>query len=192
MYYIREDEEQRYGRNKPTQINHNYINSGEYRRKFDDISESNKLNRLIYTKAKEMLEHRSGTIIEDMCWFDSALEKLIYSKFDETDARVIHVDEKILKSLKKYKQIIPVHTHPSSMPPSPADFNCLLDINAAFGIILCHDGRIFRYYSNRHVDIELWNSYISRFREDGKSEFDAQIAAIEKIQETGDIYFEEV
>ena len=43
--------DQRYGRNKKTQINHSYINSSEYRRRFDDITSLDKLNRLIYEKA---------------------------------------------------------------------------------------------------------------------------------------------
>lgn len=41
-------EEQRYGRNKDTQINHRYIESGKYRKKFDKISDNIKLNRKLY------------------------------------------------------------------------------------------------------------------------------------------------
>ena len=41
-------EKQRYGRNKKTQINHSYINSGRYRRKFDLISDNKKLNKLLH------------------------------------------------------------------------------------------------------------------------------------------------
>ena len=70
-------EDQRYGRNKKTQINHSYINSSEYRRRFDDITSSDKLNRLIYEKAKEMLSHRSGTLFEDMYWFDFETEMIV-------------------------------------------------------------------------------------------------------------------
>ena len=64
-------EEQRYGRNKNTVINHAYINSGEYRKKFDKISDNKKLNKLLYQLAKAMLEHRSGTLYEDMYWVDA-------------------------------------------------------------------------------------------------------------------------
>ena len=49
-----EDEEQRYGRNKDTIINRTYINSGDYRKKFDRISSSPKLNRLLYQLSKKM------------------------------------------------------------------------------------------------------------------------------------------
>ena len=37
---IKENEEQRPGRNKKTTINHTYIESGSYRRKFDGISDN--------------------------------------------------------------------------------------------------------------------------------------------------------
>ena len=70
-------EDQSYGSNKKTKINHSYINSSEYRRRFDDITSSDKLNRLIYEKAKEMLSHRSGTLFEDMYWFDFETEMIV-------------------------------------------------------------------------------------------------------------------
>lgn len=51
---------QRKGRNKDTIINHAYIESGDYRKKFDYISGDKKLNRLIYDLSKKMLNHCSG------------------------------------------------------------------------------------------------------------------------------------
>lgn len=52
--FVRESiERQRYGRNKDTTINHTYINSGEYRNKFDRISNDSELNRLVYQIAKK-------------------------------------------------------------------------------------------------------------------------------------------
>jgi len=47
-------------------VNHSYINSGEYRKKFDGISNDKALNRKVYQITKKMLEHRSGTLLEDM------------------------------------------------------------------------------------------------------------------------------
>ena len=65
-----EVEFQRTGRNKSTQVNNGYINGGEYRKKFDSLSDSKELNRLVYQLAKKMLEHRAGTEYEDMYWID--------------------------------------------------------------------------------------------------------------------------
>lgn len=41
-------EEQRIGRNKETIVNHAYINSGEYKRKYDFISNNKELSRILY------------------------------------------------------------------------------------------------------------------------------------------------
>ena len=66
MNLKKELEEQRYGKNKQTAINHKYIESGSYQKKFDFISSNVELNRLLYKLAKRMLKHRSGTMYEDM------------------------------------------------------------------------------------------------------------------------------
>lgn len=68
---------QRYGRNKYTLVNSTYISSGEYRNKFNKITDNKDVNRIIYSKAKEMLLHRSGTLYEDMYWFDADTGKVI-------------------------------------------------------------------------------------------------------------------
>ncbi len=47
-----ENEEQRTGRNKKTAIDRAYIEGREYRNKFDLLTESKELNRLLYRIAK--------------------------------------------------------------------------------------------------------------------------------------------
>ena len=113
---------QRYGRNKNTLVNHAYIESGEYRRKFDQITDNPDVNRVLYQKAKEMLYHRSGTEIEDMYWIDGDTGDVIASVTNETIKRGIRANKAILNKLANYENIIALHTHPSSMPPSGADF----------------------------------------------------------------------
>ena len=44
-------EYQRYGRNKETLVNKTYIESGEYRRKFDKISDNAEVNKALYNAA---------------------------------------------------------------------------------------------------------------------------------------------
>ena len=41
-------EQQRKGRNRKTIVNLAYINSGEYKRKFDNIADNAELSRLLY------------------------------------------------------------------------------------------------------------------------------------------------
>ena len=70
-------EYQRYGRNKETLVNKSYIESGEYRRKFDNATDNRKLNKALYDAAKTALKHRSGTELEDMYWFDGETGEII-------------------------------------------------------------------------------------------------------------------
>ena len=46
-------EMQRKGRNKNTKIDQSYIDSGEYRKKFDLITDDKDINRLLYTFASK-------------------------------------------------------------------------------------------------------------------------------------------
>ena len=71
---------QRSGRDKSVSINHSYINSGEYKRKFDNITDNPKLNKLLYHLAKKMLTHRSGSNYEDMYWINIETLQIIARK----------------------------------------------------------------------------------------------------------------
>lgn len=108
----KETEEQRLGRNKQTSVNHSYIKSGEYRKKFDAISDNMELSRLLYNITKEMLFHRAGT------------------KYSDVTKKIIH----------NYDNILTIHTHPDSFPPSIEDINSNYDHSYVAGIIACHDG----------------------------------------------------
>lgn len=152
-------EEQRYGRLKKTTINHTYINGGEYRKKFDTITESANLNRLLHRISKEMLIHRSGTLYEDMYWIDAEKEEILCCKTDETVPQQISHSDILDKKIAKCNSIIALHTHPYSLPPSADDFNCFLEYNYKLGLVICHDGTIYAYLSLRKIDLSLWEKY---------------------------------
>lgn len=189
---LEEDETQRIGRDKDTLVDSTYISSGEYRRKFDLLTDSPELNRLLYIKAKEMLLHRSGTELEDMYWFDMDSATVICSKLDESNTREIRHTKAIDKKLKLYENILAMHTHPHSMPPSAEDFNSYLKAGYKMGVVLCHDGTIYRYYAFREVSvsISLWyiNKYLTSLHDDKLS----QLRALDKLVDNGDILYEEV
>lgn len=185
---------QRYGRNKNTLVNKTYINSGEYRRKFDNASNNPAVNKSLYDSAKKALKHRSGTELEDMYWFDGDTGSVIYSALDNTDERAVEYTEKIKRVISKNsdKKIITLHTHPNSMPPSIEDFNSCFKHGYHSGYVVCHNGRIFRYMSHERVSTSLYELYIQKFLDDGLDEYNAQLKALEKIAENHAIEFEEV
>lgn len=185
-------EYQRYGRNKETLVNKTYINSGEYRRKFDKLTENPELNKALYDCAKTALLHRSGTELEDMYWLDSKSGEIILSVTDSIDERAIVYTDKIKSVIKHKANIVTLHTHPSSMPPSIDDFNSCFKNEYEMGIIACHNGRVFIYSSKQAVSKSLYNLYIGEYIDKGCNEFDAQLKSLEKLKENHLIEFKEV
>jgi len=143
-------EMKRYGRNKATLINNAYINSGEYRKKFDKISENKKLNRYVYQIAKRAL----------------------------------------LKNKKK--NILAIHTHPNSMPPSINDFNSFFENKYTIGMICCHDGKVFLYESRRYIPERHYKIRIAKLLKNGYNIYDAQSQVIDHYIAQGDISCKEV
>lgn len=80
-----EIEGQRMGRNKETTVNHSYISSGEYKRKFDSVSNNIELSRILYKVAREMLLHRSGTKL--------VVEGYLKSGYNENEAQIMALKE---------------------------------------------------------------------------------------------------
>lgn len=140
-------EMQRLGRNKQTLINRTFIESGEYRKKFDRISDSSELNKCIYRLAKKILNHRSGSLFEDMYWIDPDTVSIV--AIDDVKESNIIYSKRTKKVIGTYGNLITIHLHPHSYPPSISDFNSNFLNNYGMGIICCHDGKIFLYNANQ-------------------------------------------
>lgn len=135
--YMMEIEEQREGRNKETIVNHSYINSGEYKRKFDSISNNKELSRIIYKISKNMLKHRSGTKYEDMYWIDLDTLNVVAKETTAVVEKRIVYSVATERKIKKNNNLLTLHTHPDSFPPSIDDLNSNFDHAYAAGIVLC-------------------------------------------------------
>ena len=187
-----EDEEQRYGRNKETTINHTYISSGDYRRKFDQISDSPELNRLLYQLSKKMLEHRSGTKYEDMYWIDPVSDTVIAEETESSSEEEIVYSDSTLGKIKQYGNLITLHSHPNSYPPSISDLNSNCTNRYSVGIVVCHDGKIFRYASNQEIREVYYQMIVEKYLKSGYNKYEAQIQALKELCTKFDIMVEEV
>lgn len=185
-------EYQRYGRNKETIVNHTYIDSGEYRNKFEHITDNISVNRILYTKSKEILNHRSGTKFEDMYWIDRITGKVIASALNEQKESGIQYTDAILKAISGKLNLIAFHNHPSSMPPSAEDFNSMLLHGYETAFVICHNGVIYQYVSKEEISPTLHRLYIDEYISQSYSEREAQLKALEELKRNHDIDFWEV
>lgn len=189
---MRELEQQRKGRNKNTIIDYNYISSNRYRKKFDYISNDKKLNKLLYKIAKKMLLHRSGTEYEDMYWIDLINGKIVCKITDSKYKKKILYTTTIKKMIKKSENLLTIHTHPDSFPPSIDDINSNYDHNYEIGIVVCHDGRVYMYSAEERINVNYYKLTVEDYLKNGYNEDTAQIEALKEMQKKFSIYFKEV
>jgi proteasome lid subunit RPN8/RPN11 len=189
---VRELEQQRKGRNKNTIIDYNYISSNRYRKKFDYISNDKKLNKLLYKIAKKMLLHRSGTEYEDMYWIDLINGKIVCKITDSKYKKKILYTTTIKKMIKKSENLLTIHTHPDSFPPSIDDINSNYDHNYEIGIVICHDGRVYMYSAEERINVNYYKLTVEDYLKNGYNEDTAQIEALKEMQKKFSIYFKEV
>lgn len=192
-----EAEEQRLGRNKDTMINRTYIKGGEFRKKFDFISNDSALNKLMYDLAKKILFHRSGSLFEDMYWIDYDECVVVAKETDSLIERKIIYSEATKKVIENYKNspektLITLHSHPSSFPPSIDDFMANFNNDYSLGVIVCHNGSIFMYAANERINSDYYNLVVVDYIKAGYNDYEAQMDAIKELQKNFDIMFKEV
>ena len=189
---VRELEEQRNGRNKNTIIDYKYISSNRFRKRFDHISNNKKLNKLLYKTAKKMLLHRSGTEYEDMYWIDLKKFKIVCKITDSKYKKKILYTSAIKKIIKNSENLLTIHTHPDSFPPSIDDINSNYDHNYEIGIIACHDGRVYMYSAEERINANYYKMIVEGYLKNGYNEDTAQVEALKEMQKNFLIHFKEV
>ena len=92
--------------------------------KFNNLSDNEELNRIVYKIAKKMLNHRSGTLLEDMYWIDIDTGETIASEtnifeffykgtvakyenlgYDEYEAQIMALSEYEAKENISFKEV---------------------------------------------------------------------------------------
>lgn len=139
-----------------------------------------------------MLLHRTGTLYEDMYWIDLDTMKVIAEESNSDIEEGIKYSKETLHTIQKYNNLLTVHSHPNSYPPSIADFNSNFDNDYTMGIIVCHNGKIYRYKSEEYVLEDYYNLTVAEHIKLGYNEFEAQIETLKELQKKFKIEFKEV
>jgi hypothetical protein len=167
-----------------------YIMSSKFRRKFNNATSNQKLNKALYNAAKEMLFDRSGTNFESMYWFDGLTGDII-AKFDamgrlpaysgvSNEFKIIY-DKRISSKLFGYDNIVTLHNHPNSTAPSPGDLNSAYLHSYNDGFTVSHNGGLYRYTCKELVNEHMFDRYMSKFLSENCEWNEAQIRSYEKL-----------
>lgn len=189
---MNELEKQRPGRDKSTQINRTYINSGEYKRKFDLIANDIELSRILYTLSKKMLEHRAGSKFEDMYWIDLDTLQVIAEETNCPVEKKIIYSSKTEKAILEYDNILTLHSHPDSFPPSIDDLNSNYERAYQVGLVICHNGKVYLYSANEWISEKYYKLVVEGYLKQGYNEDESQEMALQELKTHFDVDFKEV
>lgn len=115
-----------------------------------------------------MLSHRSGTEYEDLAFINSKNGKTLINKSYNVirQAKPNKRMKKLLKQSEPYT-IIAVHNHPGSSVPSLADIRTAFARKYKYGLVVCHDGTIYKYSVSEQYNEIMAISALARLEQKG-------------------------
>lgn len=154
--------------NQNTLVSQQLFKTNDYSKKIfslvGDINESRAINKC----AKDILLHREGTLYEDLGFYNTITKKLYINKsydYYKNGVSACVPNKKMRKMLKTSNdnEIIGIHNHPQSTAPSITDIICARDRGYKYGLVLCHDGKIYKYsVSKTFSDLANADFYLAR------------------------------
>ena len=182
--FAEKEESKRKYKYKDTVINTAEISSAGYRRKFTNITGENKISRSLWENALDMLDHRSGTKYEDLAFVNSKTgDAKINKNYDkENTASPSDSMKKMLRDAEPHS-IIAIHNHPGSSAPSYSDIMACKDRKYKYGLVVCHDGTIYKYsLGEERLNIPMAISALDRVLKKGYTEITSKECAAAGIK----------
>jgi hypothetical protein len=123
------------------------------------LGENRTVSEIMTYQARKTLWRRNGSAYEDLVFVDPSTGKTLSQRKDNRKGSV-KPSESMRKMVESRPgEIIAMHNHPHNMLPSRADLE-----NAKlykYGIILCHNGSIIRYYVEKDANINAADSFLN-------------------------------
>ena len=125
------------------------VNSVEYKKKIEKLSDNPKVVSAIETRAKWMLNNRNGLKTEELyaiCLEDGEqIASILGQQIESGVKRTKEFTRKMDAADKAGKKVLLLHNHPRGLPPSIGDLNALIRHKNVSGATIGHDGSIYYY-----------------------------------------------
>ena len=167
----------------PTSVDLKYINSAEYRNRFNGITGDEELDELLHKKAVDMLKHRNNTNYEDMYWVSVRGKEVKFSQTHSKKTYEVTYSARTADYMKKNgTNYITIHNHPNGTLPSGSDFYSNQQYGYQLGVIVGHNGTIYSYsVGKREISGLLIDSVIAKYIRKGYNESKQYELALEQL-----------
>lgn len=158
-----EAEEGHKGLDRSTEWQRKRIYSDTYPRRMSAIGEPKKIRKIVVDEARSILKHRNGTRFEDLIFIDSNTGEIKRQLSYNVADRVEPTNEMKKMAERNSRSIIAIHNHPLSVAPSEDDIISAYRHNYKYGIVVCHNGDIYKYTIMESVNISAYMSAYKHF-----------------------------
>lgn len=155
-----------------------YIKSEEYKDKFSRISNNQKLNSQIYKYAKAMLINRNGTDHEDSYILDTKGNLIDRTLSKKNELLQVSLSNETLKHIHndfEQGKLIGIHNHPTNIGPSGSDYATANRRGYKFGIIIAHNGDVYKYSASKEILSSFIDKTIDNVRKSRYNQSEDQI-----------------
>ena len=175
-------------------VNLDYIKSPEYRKKFEGLTPYRNVNMELHKCAVAALTHRNGTTYEDLYLVSIEDGKVKAKNTSSKTYLSVGATSTINKAVEDNRgMLIGLHNHPSNVPPSGADFAASGYRNYAFGLVVLHNGEVYKY---KHGNIPFlargFDDCVERQRQKGYNEKEAFEIAMKEYSDRVGITWEKI
>lgn len=149
----------------------------------------------MYKYSKAILTHRNSSDKEDLYLIDSVTGKLIDCLVGGTVDYGVEYTAKFRSNLKKFprNRLISIHNHPTNNPPTGSDFGSAGYNGYNFGVVVCHDGTIYKYsVGNIPFTSNLFDKMVDSFKNKGYTEKGAILETLKYFEEKYEIKWGEI
>lgn len=171
-----------------------YIHSNDYKAKFRRISNNQELNNEIFNRAINLLTKNNGTDTEGL-YILNRNGKTILNINGLKNQLGVSLSDKELSIIRNYNYKIGIHNHPTNLLPNGSDFVAAGYRKYDFGIVVTHDGKIYKYsVGDKYFTSGLLDKRIDKYinGEYNLSIEDAYIKALNEFREEYGIKWQEV
>ena len=168
---------------KASVVHWSKVNNPSYGQRISRIEHNRKIAKKIKNEAIEILRHRSGSnYLEDLTYIDSNTGESL-SQTNYNVPREVKPTDEMISMLQNApeKSIISLHNHHDNTVPSYIDVDSAKDYK--YGIILCHDGSLYKY-TVRDLNASFYMSAFAKIDRSSYSKEDIEIF-IKEAKEAG-------
>lgn len=162
-----------------------YINSDEYKQKFDGLTGEPKVDKQLYSQAVAQLTHRNGTYGEDLTLINAKTGTVEGRQSNSSSENGVEYNSSLNKAIADNPpySLISIHNHPTNNPPTGSDLASNGGRKYKLGVVVTHDGRVFTYKAGNKLFLaKSFDNTVDKNRSKGYNEYETIVETLKQYQ----------